>query len=221
VIAGECLIGEELRAAALEAGWDARTPDDANGAVPYVVIDCGDDEHDGPPPQGGPQLLLCDTGPLHELDPQGAAVGFHAMAPLAAASLVEMTRQPSSSDLACERAEHFWATLGKGVEWVGDSPGLVLGRVVCQLVNEAAFALTERVGSAEDIDAGMTLGLNHPRGPLAWADQIGLDHVLNVLEGLWSHYREERYRPAPLLRHLALQGRLGVETHAGFHDYGH
>jgi 3-hydroxybutyryl-CoA dehydrogenase len=76
----------------------------------------------------------------------------------------------------------------------------VLGRIVCQLVNEAAFALGEGVGSADDIDAGMTLGLNHPRGPLEWADEIGLDHVGAVLAGLLHETGEERYRLAPELR---------------------
>ena len=89
------------------------------------------------------------------------------------------------------------------MDWVGDAPGLVLGRIVCQLVNEACFALGEGVGSAEDIDDGMVLGLNHPHGPFAWGDAIGADHVLAVLDGLRSELGEERYRAAPLLRRLA------------------
>ena len=83
---------------------------------------------------------------------------------------------------------------------MGDAPGLVLGRIVCQLVNEAAFAIGEGVGSADDVDAGLTLGLNHPRGPVAWGEAIGLDHVLATIDGLWAERREERYRAAPLLR---------------------
>jgi 3-hydroxybutyryl-CoA dehydrogenase len=97
--------------------------------------------------------------------------------------------------------------------------GGVLERIVCQVINECAFALGEGVGSAQDIDTGMTLGLNYPRGPLAWADQIGLDHVLAVLEGLWEEYREERYRPAPALRGLVRTGRLGRASGAGFFAY--
>jgi 3-hydroxybutyryl-CoA dehydrogenase len=80
--------------------------------------------------------------------------------------------------------------------------GGVLERILCQVINECAFALGEGVGSAQDIDTGMVLGLNYPRGPLAWADEIGLDHVLAVLDRLWEEYREERYRPAPALRRL-------------------
>jgi 3-hydroxybutyryl-CoA dehydrogenase len=85
--------------------------------------------------------------------------------------------------------------------------GLVLGRIVCQLVNEACFAAGEGVGSEEDIDAGLTLGLNHPRGPLAWLEAIGSEHVCSVLDALWRERREERYRIAPaLLRRAMLAG---------------
>ncbi len=97
--------------------------------------------------------------------------------------------------------------------------GGVLERIVCQVINECAFALGEGVGSAEDIDTGMVLGLNYPRGPLAWADEIGLDHMLAVLDDLWKQYREERYRPAPALRSLVRAGRLGRSTGAGFFEY--
>jgi 3-hydroxybutyryl-CoA dehydrogenase len=113
-------------------------------------------------------------------------------------------------------------SLGLHTQWVGDAPGLVLGRIVAQVINECAFALGEGVGSAEDIDLGMRLGLNYPRGPLDWADTIGLDHVLAILEGLWDEYREERYRPAPELRRRVLAGRLGAAAGEGFfaHERG-
>jgi 3-hydroxybutyryl-CoA dehydrogenase len=101
---------------------------------------------------------------------------------------------------------------------VRPAPGGVLERIVCQVINECAFALGEGVGSAEDIDTGMVLGLNYPRGPLAWADEIGLDHVLAVLDGLWEEYREERYRSAPVLRHLVRDGRLGRDAGGGFFE---
>jgi 3-hydroxybutyryl-CoA dehydrogenase len=102
---------------------------------------------------------------------------------------------------------------------VTPAAGGVLERIVCQVINECAFALGEGVGSAEDIDTGMVLGLNYPRGPLTWADQIGLDHVLAVLDGLWQEYREERYRPAPELRRLVRAGRLGRASGGGFFAY--
>jgi 3-hydroxybutyryl-CoA dehydrogenase len=86
---------------------------------------------------------------------------------------------------------------------VRDAPGLILGRIVCQVINEAAFALGEGVGDEADIDLGMVLGLSHPRGPFAWARAIGVEHVLAVLDGLSGEYREERYRAAPVLRSIA------------------
>ena len=164
-------------------------------------------------------MLLCANGSLGALDPSGSAVGFHVLGPLERAGLVELTRSESSSPLAAARAERFFAALGKHVVWVGDAPGLVLGRIVCQVINESAFALDEGVGAARDIDTGMVLGLSHPRGPLEWADTIGVDHVLRVLTALYEEYREERYRPAPALRRLVGAGRLGRATGAGFFDY--
>jgi 3-hydroxybutyryl-CoA dehydrogenase len=146
-------------------------------------------------------------------------VGFHVIVPVQQAGLIELSRADGSSPVAAARAERFFHALGKHVAWVGDAPGLVLGRIVCQVVNECAFALGEGVGSAQDIDTGMTLGLNYPRGPLAWADAIGLDHVMTVLEALCEEYREERYRPAPALQRLVRAGRLGRATGAGFFDH--
>jgi 3-hydroxybutyryl-CoA dehydrogenase len=104
---------------------------------------------------------------------------------------------------AAERVEELFAALGLRTVWVADAPGLVLGRIVAQLVNEASFAVGEGVGSREDIDAGMVLGLSHPRGPFAWCEQIGAEHVLALLDALRIELGEERYRAAPLLRRLA------------------
>ena len=198
-VAGETTLAFELVEAAAEAGWDVATPAELLGDVPYLSLDCGRAE-DEPPLEGGPQALLCDRSSLAGLEGDGPAVGFHALPPLADARLVELTRGPGTTSVAAEHAERFFASIGKHVAWVGDAPGLVLGRIVCQLVNEAAFALGEGVGSAEDIDAGMVLGLNHPRGPLEWADAIGLDHVAAVLAALHAETGEERYRLAPELR---------------------
>jgi 3-hydroxybutyryl-CoA dehydrogenase len=237
VIAGEGVLAEQLRAAAGDAGYEVRSPHAPMGGVlPSLTVDCepypaprggdsapvsGKPDRRGaqPPLQGGARLVLCARGSLGALDPGGSAVGFHVVAPLERAGLVELTRSESSSPVAATRAERFFGTLGKHVEWVGDAPGLVLGRIVCQLINESAFALGEGVGAAGDIDTGMVLGLSHPRGPLEWADAIGLDHVLGVLEALCEEYREERYRPAPVLRRLVHAGRLGREAGAGFFEY--
>jgi 3-hydroxybutyryl-CoA dehydrogenase len=95
---------------------------------------------------------------------------------------------------------------------VGDAPGLVLARIVCCLVNEAAFAIGEGVGAAADVDRGLELGLNHPRGPVAWSEAIGPERVLGVLDGLWAERREERYRAAPLLRRAVALGSTLAEA---------
>ena len=150
---------------------------------------------------GGTQIIVEGLGGIVEGEP------FYAIPPL---GLVEVTGEAS---------EQAFRGLGLHTARVQPSPGGVLGRIVCQLINECAFALGEGVGSAADIDTGMVLGLNHPRGPLAWADQIGLGNVLAVLDNLWSEYREERYRPAPALRSLVRDGRLGEETGTGFFEH--
>jgi 3-hydroxybutyryl-CoA dehydrogenase len=201
-IAGEIPVADELRALAAQAGFDARGQDDAAGEVPWLALDCGADP-DAAPLQGGPVAILCADGSLHALDADGTAVGFHALPPLDATTLVELTRAPGTGTLACERAEAFFAALGKRTAWVADGPGLVLGRIVCQLVNEACFAVGEGVGARADVDDGMVLGLNHPRGPFAWCEAIGVVHVLAVLDALRIELGEERYRAAPLLRRMA------------------
>jgi 3-hydroxybutyryl-CoA dehydrogenase len=203
VVAGHWPVADELLHAAETAGWDAREPADADGEIPFLTLDCGADPED-PPLQGGPRAVLCAFGSLAALELGGPAVGFHMLPPLAESRLVELTRTPGTAPTAAAAAERFFASLGKHVAWVDDAPGLVLGRIVCQVINESAFALGEGVGSAQDIDAGMVLGLNHPRGPLAWADAIGADHVVAVLDALHEELGEERYRVAPMLRRLTL-----------------
>jgi 3-hydroxybutyryl-CoA dehydrogenase len=221
VISGDGAVADSLREAAEEAGYEVRSPHTpAGGVLPALFVDCectpvatarggvgapgGQPDRRGTPaqPPGGARVVLCASGSLSSLDPDGSAVGFHVLPPLGQCKLVELARGESSSPVAAARAERFFQALGKHVEWVEDAPGLVLGRIVCQVINESAFALGEGVGSAEDIDTGMVLGLSHPRGPFEWAQEIGIDHVLTVLGALWEQYREERYRPAPTLRRL-------------------
>ncbi|HWX51831.1 MAG TPA: 3-hydroxyacyl-CoA dehydrogenase NAD-binding domain-containing protein [Solirubrobacteraceae bacterium] len=234
VISGAGVLADELRSSAQAAGYEVRTTTVPSGDVlPALIIDCdiaGADGGEQIPARArggrtstaathGARLVLCAGGSLGALDPGGSAVGFHVLPPFAGAGLVELTRSESSSPGAAARAERFFGALGKHVAWVGDGPGLVLGRIVCQVINESAFALGEGVGGGRDIDTGMVLGLSHPRGPFEWADVIGLEHVLAVLVGLCDEYREERYRPAPALRRLAQAGRLGRSAGAGFFDY--
>jgi 3-hydroxybutyryl-CoA dehydrogenase len=186
-------VADGLRERARAAGYELR-----EGGPAELVVDAGPApaEH---VPGGAPLLALCASGSLASRDEHGA-VGFHLLPPLAESRLVELTRGPGTQAFAAEAAEAFFASLGFHAEWVDDAPGLVLGRIACQLVNEAWFAVGEGIGSAEDVDTGLVLGLNHPRGPIAWGEEIGLEHVMAVLDGLWAERREERYRAAPLLR---------------------
>jgi 3-hydroxybutyryl-CoA dehydrogenase len=199
-ILGEGRLADGLRERARAAGFELR-----EGGPSELVVDAGVRPHPAPP-GGAPLLVLCAASSLVARGEHGA-VGFHTLPPLEDSKLVELTRMPTTQRFAAEAAEEFFAKLGFLTEWVEDAPGLVLGRVVCQLVNEAAFAIGEGVGSADDVDAGLTLGLSHPRGPVAWSEAIGLDHVLAVLDALWEERREERYRAAPLLRRAAALGR--------------
>ncbi|WCB95523.1 3-hydroxyadipyl-CoA dehydrogenase [Baekduia alba] len=211
VISGFLPVADELRALADEAGFDVR--DEADGAVPWLIVECGPPDDDAPPLQGAPRLILCAEGALQALDQGGAAAGFHALPPI---GLVELTRTPATAGVAATRAEAFFGGLGLPTAWVADAPGLVLGRIVAQVVNECAFAVGEGVGTAADVDAGMKLGLNYPTGPLAWADEIGLDHIVMILDGLREEYSEERYRTAPLLRRIT-----EFHEHEHFeHDHG-
>jgi 3-hydroxybutyryl-CoA dehydrogenase len=179
-------------------------PDPPPGGASAIV------QGDGPVAEALRELSQGDTGPTIVVERLGGTVAgepFYALVPL---GLVEVT------DAAGEAA---FRGLGLHTARVRPAPGGVLGRIACQLVNESAFALGDGVGSTHDIDTGMTLGLNHPRGPLAWGDTLGLDAVLGTLEELWEEYREERYRPAPTLRRLVREGRLGRATGAGFFEY--
>jgi 3-hydroxybutyryl-CoA dehydrogenase len=204
-VLGDGPLADALRERARAVGYELRA-----GAPAELVVDAGVRPHPAPP-GGAPLLVLCAASSLVARGEQGA-VGFHLLPPLGGADdegarIAELTRLPTTQSFACETAEGFFRNLGFVTEWVEDAPGLVLGRIVCQLVNEAAFAIAEGVGSAEDVEAGLTLGLSHPRGPVAWSEAIGVDHVLAVLDGLWEERREERYRPAPLLRRLSALGR--------------
>ena len=128
-------------------------------------------------------------------------VEWVAIPSLEEAVVVEIARKPQSTPDDLSRAGNYFTALGKHVECLPRAaPGLVLGRIVCQLVNEAHFALDEGVASADDIDTALRLGLNHPRGPFEWCEAIGAQAVVDILDALHSQLGEERYRVAPALR---------------------
>jgi 3-hydroxybutyryl-CoA dehydrogenase len=211
-IDGASELAAELRQRALAAGFDAREPGDFGGeeepelvidaSVPAPVSDLGLDPVTD---RDVPTAVLCADTSLHARG-EPAAVGFHLLPPLEHVRLVELTRLPTTPEDTARTFEDLFSKLGMHVEWVGDSPGLVLGRIVCQLVNEAAFAVGEGVGEPADVDAGVTLGLNHPRGPVEWGRRIGLDQVLATVDALFDELHDPRYRAAPLLRRAAAAG---------------
>jgi 3-hydroxybutyryl-CoA dehydrogenase len=218
LIDGSSPLATQLGELATRAGWEVAGPEAADdGQPPFLILEL-DTDLEWPEAQldGAPRAVCCSGGSLGALDAYGGAVGFQALPPLSEAALVELTRVPATAESAATAAERFFQTLGKHTVWVDDAPGLVLGRIVCQVINEASFALGEGIGSAQDVDAGMVHGLNYPRGVLAWADEIGLDHVVELLEALHAELGEERYRVAPALRQLVWSGRLGRHTGEGF-----
>jgi len=223
-IEGDGRLADDLREAAEEAGYDVRFSDEFEEGESEILIDAsvGRSPLDPVPEPDDPNtlvLVLCADGSRAELDLRGTAVGFHALPPFDRAAVVELTWSHGASEANAMRADAFFRSLGKHVERVGDAPGLVLGRIVCQLINEAAFAVGEGFGSPEDVDVAMRYGYNWPRGPLEWADTIELDHVLATLDALHEELGEERYRAAPLLRHMVAEGRVGRSTGEGFFTY--
>jgi 3-hydroxybutyryl-CoA dehydrogenase len=199
-VLGEGPVAELVRERARDAGLELR-----EGAPAELVVDGGLEPDPSPP--GGAPLVVLSAGRSLAAHGEPAAAGFHLLPPLGDPPLVELTRLPTTPGFVADAAEGFFGALGFVCEWVEDAPGLVLGRIAAQLVNEAAFAIGEGVGSADDVDTGLELGLSHPRGPVTWSEAIGLAHVLAILDGLWAERREERYRAAPLLRRQALLGR--------------
>ncbi len=147
-------------------------------------------------------------------------VGFATFHPLARRNVIELARGLDTGDDAMAAAGSLVERLGKESAVVKDAPGLVFPRILSLIINEAARSLDEGVATAEEIDVALRLGTNYPHGPLRWADEIGLDEVLAVLEGLLEETGDDRYRPAPLLRKMVASGRLGESAGRGFYRHG-
>ena len=146
-------------------------------------------------------------------------LGMHFFNPVPLMALVELIRGLQTSEATIAAARTFAERLGKSPIVVKNSPGFVVNRILCPMINEAIFALQEGLASAEDIDNGMKQGCNHPIGPLALADLIGLDVMLAVMNVFYADFNDPKYRPAPLLKEMVAAGYLGRKTKRGFYRY--
>jgi 3-hydroxybutyryl-CoA dehydrogenase len=147
-------------------------------------------------------------------------VGLHFFNPVPLMGLVEVVRGRQTSDATVEAAVALAKRLGKTPVVVNDSPGFVVNRLLCPMLNEAVLLFSEGVASAPDIDEAMKLGCNHPIGPLALCDLIGIDVVLAVMEVFHREFKDPKYRPAPLLTQMVAAGHLGRKSGHGFYTYG-
>lgn len=146
-------------------------------------------------------------------------VGMHFFNPVPMMALVEIIRGLQTSDATHDTVKDLAVRLGKTPITVKNAPGFVVNRILVPMINEAFFVLAEGLATPEDIDAGMRLGCNHPIGPLALADMVGLDVCLAVMEVYLEQFGDSKYRPCPLLREYVAAGRLGRKTGEGVYNY--
>jgi 3-hydroxybutyryl-CoA dehydrogenase len=154
-----------------------------------------------------------------QTDRPDRVVGMHFFNPVPIMTLVEVVRGQRTSDATQEAVADVADDLGKRPVGVDDYPGFVSNRVLMPMINEAIFCVMEGVAEPDDIDTVMTLGMNHPMGPLTLADFIGLDVCLHILEVLHDELGDDKYRPCPLLRRKVAAGQLGRKTGEGFFQY--
>ena len=146
-------------------------------------------------------------------------IGMHFFNPVPVMALVELIRGQQTAESTYATVEALTKKIGKSPVKVRNSPGFVVNRILCPMINEAIFALSEGLATAEQIDEAMKLGANHPIGPLALCDLIGLDVELAVMQVLYEGFKDSKYRPAPLLVDMVEAGYLGRKTKRGFFSY--
>lgn len=149
----------------------------------------------------------------------GRVLGLHFFNPAPVMGLVELVSGMATTEAALEAASALVRGLGKTPVRIRNSPGFAVNRILCPMINEAVFALAEGVASAAEIDQAMRLGANHPMGPLALCDLIGLDVELAIMQVLQGAFGDQKYRPAPLLAEMVEAGRLGRKSGKGFFEY--
>ncbi|MCM2459329.1 3-hydroxybutyryl-CoA dehydrogenase [Pseudomonas sp. CG7] len=149
----------------------------------------------------------------------GRFIGLHFFNPVPLMALLEIIRGLQTSDATHTVALALAEQIGKNPVAARNSPGFVVNRILCPMINEAIFVLQEGLASAKDIDTGMQLGCNHPIGPLALADLIGLDTMLAIMESFHQGFNDPKYRPSPLLKEMVAAGYLGRKSGRGFYTY--
>lgn len=174
----------------------------------------------------GPEVLIASNTSSISITKLAAAtsradkfIGMHFFNPVPMMALVEVIRGLQTSDATHAAVHDLAERLGKTPITVKNAPGFVVNRVLIPMINEAFFVLAEGLASAEDIDAGMKLGCNHPIGPLALADMVGLDVCLAVMNVFLDQFGDSKYRPCPLLKEYVAAGRLGRKTGQGVYTY--
>ena len=146
-------------------------------------------------------------------------IGMHFMNPVPVMRLVEVIRGIATSDETFQTTWTLSEKFGKTPAQANDFPGFIANRILLPMINEAVYCLYHNVGSREDVDTVMKLGMNHPMGPLALADLIGLDTCLAIMETLYNGFKDSKYRPCPLLYKYVEAGWLGRKTGRGFYEY--